>query len=199
MTTEDISAVSLFRKFQPKYREITWGHLGLNANRISFLPENLNMLTWYDAPSINLEAAQVAFDLSYDPSIKGGPISQLYAPCWDAIMAGPFAGRKFYADPLDDRQVEKYFNNPTYREGALAIKLSHDGDEIPGLTLEVDISAQHWTWFIPEDTKEGKAIVTACLLEQRRRDDAERIKRMTTQPSIEELGSSLETMIASTM
>ncbi|MCR4276295.1 MAG: hypothetical protein NUV90_02845 [Candidatus Parcubacteria bacterium] len=198
--SHDTTAISLFKRFLPKFREITWipagFRLGEHSARYHFAPKNKDGYSWYDHPDIDIKVANLAFTLVYNPASKLDPTSQMLNAMWEAITVGPFAGRKFYAEPVDG-EIEKAFD--AYAEGEhwgreIPIKLSYDGDKIPGLHLVSSMSASSWKFFIPEESPEGKAIAAALAIELAKRQEMKNARKLL--PGIYELETRLSDALA---
>lgn len=172
MPDTENTALALFRQFSPRFREIKWNPRGFRlreqSSRFYFEPSARSGYDGYKNPSIDIKEAGLTFTFNYDPASSSDPTSQMLYACWETIMAGPFAGRKFYAEPPDE-MIEKTFEAFSGRRcssGNIPIKLSYDGEKIQGLHLPEDLVTSYWNFFIPRDSAEGKAILAAIKLDQ---------------------------------
>ena len=163
----------LFEAVRAKYRKVTFMPVGFplstrnepNFNNFQFSvvghgrsagPHSL----------LNVKLAQLRFTFDYDWQKRQDPGGQMDDAAWAAIMAGPFKNRAFYADPRDETTARAYLGDNAL--GGLPVKLSHDGPQIPGLTLN-DVVAESWDCLIPRKSPEGQAIDLALTLKRAKR------------------------------
>lgn len=203
MTDQTPSAYELFTRFAPKFREVKWKG-GSFASRdenflfyVQFAGKEGSRYSYNSYSAIDLKQANMPFTCIYDPVSSLTPRQQVFEAVFQAIMAGPFAGRTFYMDPLE-MDVEPFFASiaKSNYNRQIRVAFSYDGEVIPGLTLMSDICAEHWTFFVPKNSAEGKAIEAAVHLEQA----VERQKKLreseNTFPSVHDLQGKLGEALA---
>lgn len=203
MTKPETSAAGLFKQFLPKYKAIKLVphgfFLGAENAWFCFGHDTEEGFTYYDNDhsGINIKTAKLAFTFTYDPASKVDPTAQMLYACWNAILAGPFAGRTFYAEP-EPEKVDEYFQ--TLAEGrcsmSLPIMFSHSGEKIPGLAFAERMSTDHWSYFVPDKSPEGKAIAAAVAFEQGQRRAQQRQAEQNTPPTVDALQARLNQALA---
>jgi hypothetical protein len=185
MSKNDTSSIALFKQFQPKFRKVTWVPAGFKllnySGNFHFYPKTKASYTHYEYPCFDLKKSVLAFDFHYDPTLEVDPTSQMIVAAWKAILAGPFAGREFYADP---KSLEGIFTNEYSR-----IVFSHDGDPIPGLDFSLARISADWKFFIPE-SPEQNAILAAIKLERAQRQEKQR------RPDLDVLQTNLDSALS---
>lgn len=178
MADANPTAYDLFQRFAPKFRTVTWKPAGFRIrgvvskremHRFDFFPADMQNVTLYAYHGIDISStgANLDFTFRFDPKSEADMTTQVLHACWDAVLEGPFKGRTFYADPSKD-QIQLQFERLACvgRGGDLRINFSYDGDAIPGLELVPTMKASDWSYFIPIDSAEGRAVEAAVKLQR---------------------------------
>lgn len=194
------SAYDLFCTFQPRFSKVVWKPAGFpmreDSSKLHF---NLDRIghTYTYFPYIDIDMADVAFAFEYDPAGKHDPTTQLVNACWEAILAGPFAGRVFRMKPSWEAMQTAFAARAAGELlGGIPIIFSYEGENIPGLHFVNDMKAPDWSFFIPSDSAEGKVIVTAIELEQARYRRQRHQEEGLTEEHLYELSRQLEGSLA---
>ncbi|MFZ3043910.1 MAG: hypothetical protein WA058_02250 [Minisyncoccia bacterium] len=172
----ETSAVALFNRFLPKFKGAIFTIAAIEPmdpmpRRIFFTPKRVDECYTRGFHYISI-SRDVKFSVHfvYDEMNKQELGSQLLDAVWKAVLAGPFAGRKFYAKPAEG-SIEKAFRQHAQHGsfgGEIPIEFSYGGDRIPGLHLLDNMVARSPFFFIPKKTPEGRVLHAALQLEEAR-------------------------------
>jgi hypothetical protein len=199
MADKNPTAYELFQRFAPKFREVMWKPTGLveGSMKYGFHPTNMSPVTYYRYHHLNIQEAGLEFVFAYDKTSAVDPITQMVRTCWTAILEGPFRGRKFYADPVEN-EIDRMFDGLGRQDYGKQVHIvfSHDGDPIPGLVLETTMKVNSWTFFVPEGSLEGQAIAAALKFEQAKYRQEKLRSEEQTFPTVEACSTALQQCMA---
>jgi len=204
MAISTTGPTELFNLLQPRFREIELSVMistpmdSTEPEKVFFMPKNAGSCYHFGSHALNIDRdTDLAVHFVFDRSKNRSHSLQMLDSVWKAVLNGPFAGRKFYADP-DKGAIEKAFRMHTLNGsfGRIPIAFSHDGNPIPGLHLRGDMHACTPFFFVPKRSPEGRAIHAALELEQARLRESKRVERGEKSSSLEFLRDGLSSALA---
>ncbi|OGG59858.1 hypothetical protein A2765_04715 [Candidatus Kaiserbacteria bacterium RIFCSPHIGHO2_01_FULL_56_24] len=176
MRSQYPSALELFERFRPEFRQIalvpagfkipneTSGlcsgrvyfelrHLGARAGRLEGTMSNRDLY-------FNLREGKLRFNLKYDPE-SHSPLAQLEEAVAKSLFAGPFKDVRFFIDPSGEEEGQ-------WRCERFRVTADRD---VPGLHLpdSIQMHGPDWKTIIPPG-KEREAIEAAEVLEWARHE-----------------------------
>lgn len=192
MSQDSLSPLVLFKRFQPRFREIEWYPAGLRDTPRPFdhtgLGEKLYLLpgfighvepirrSWQDeygrsytawwgspGPFFDTRVAKLGFNFEFDPFAQEDFLEQTESNLWKTILEGPLKDRHFFMDPDFEGPCFPSLNNRISFINP-SIRFSVEGEVIPGLNL-AKASCHEWKVFIP-DGPEREVIQAAFDLEE---------------------------------
>lgn len=196
MTQGNATALELFRKFAPRFREISFkpaGFLEQNSDRFFLRPARGETVLDYQAlrsgyPCIDMKKARCNFRADFKARKGIAPLVQHNDAAWSKIRRELFPKRRFYMDPD---------TGPVWRSARLLEK-----DYMPaiftvrpwpvrGMRLTpMDQSDQirlHWSAFVPAGTRECLTIAAAIHFENLKEQLAKSKSNKTYPPSDESM------------